>query len=507
MDLKTLIEDRIRSFVKMKFSCGCNDNERVYSGGGTYLCKHFNFAIICPEYLQYWSDSRDPRLFTPYSNKEVLMRCKLNCSTPAYLVKLSLYLRNKGCDGCTGRGRKSVIAFEHSVLSNERMKSLWSPKNTVDPRIVTTQSNKSFIWQCRESMDHEWNATPGSIYRGSGCPRCPSKAVISKEEALRRFEIAHGNRYQYDWSDYQFFSNKMTIICQTHGPFRQSPRSHAAGHNCQMCIFGKIHENLGTGKISFDDVAIRFTKIWGKEYEYIASTYRDTQTPFTILCRKHGPFQKTAFNHLKGQGCPTCRLVDVNDLISRFRKVHGMLYRYHVDSYINTTYPIGITCSRHGVFFKKAHHHLQGQGCPLCSGCSSGVNRIKLYLLLTSLSYETEVWFNELRGYGGLPLKFDIYVPALDLFIEFDGRQHFENIEHWGGEIELQNRMSHDIMKDRFVVERGRSLVRLPYTASPENTVTILNLAISTIIKGLKIYISYSHYCQESPRHISYMWR
>lgn len=48
--------------------------------------------------------------------------------------------------------------------------------------------------------------------------------------------------------------------------------------------------------------------------------------------------------------------------------------------------------------------------------------------------------------------------------IEFDGRQHFIAIEHWGGEKALQRNKINDKIKSDFAESKGYKLIRIPYT-------------------------------------------
>ena len=50
------------------------------------------------------------------------------------------------------------------------------------------------------------------------------------------------------------------------------------------------------------------------------------------------------------------------------------------------------------------------------------------------------------------------------LFIEYDGRQHFEPIEHWGGEEAFQKVKTYDKLKDDYCNDNGYLLLRIPYT-------------------------------------------
>ena len=60
-------------------------------------------------------------------------------------------------------------------------------------------------------------------------------------------------------------------------------------------------------------------------------------------------------------------------------------------------------------------------------------------------------------------MPFDFYVPGLRLLIEYDGRQHFQKSELWGGHHQLERTQRHDDIRDRFAAENSFPLIRIPY--------------------------------------------
>lgn len=62
-------------------------------------------------------------------------------------------------------------------------------------------------------------------------------------------------------------------------------------------------------------------------------------------------------------------------------------------------------------------------------------------------------------------LPFDFYLESPQFgkyIIEFDGEQHFKNIEYFGN---FETRRKHDLIKNRFCWENGIKLIRIPYDA------------------------------------------
>ena len=115
-------------------------------------------------------------------------------------------------------------------------------------------------------------------------------------------------------------------------------------------------------------------KVHGDKYDYSKVEYTNSKTKVCIICPEHGEFWQTPNNHLKGQGCHICGRIktgdiyrfNINDLIKRFKQIHGDEYRYEKVNYTNMHTNITITCPKHGDFLQTPHNHLKGAGCPEC---------------------------------------------------------------------------------------------------------------------------------------------
>ena len=55
-----------------------------------------------------------------------------------------------------------------------------------------------------------------------------------------------------------------------------------------------------------------------------------------------------------------------DEVINKFKLVHGDKYDYSKTDFIKTTVKVCIICPEHGEFWQEPHAHLKGQGCPKC---------------------------------------------------------------------------------------------------------------------------------------------
>jgi very-short-patch-repair endonuclease len=61
-------------------------------------------------------------------------------------------------------------------------------------------------------------------------------------------------------------------------------------------------------------------------------------------------------------------------------------------------------------------------------------------------------------------LPFDNMIEDCNTLIEFDGGQHFESIEFFGGKTAYTKRRMHDVMKNKFCLENNYLLLRIAHT-------------------------------------------
>ena len=99
-----------------------------------------------------------------------------------------------------------------------------------------------------------------------------------------------------------------------------------------------------------------------------------------IFCYKHGSFFQIAKNHLNGFGCPSCSgnlKLNTESFIKKSKKKLGDIYDYSKTIYKSSFEPVIITCKIHGDFKTKArNHYYKGYGCPKCHFDKPAHNRL-----------------------------------------------------------------------------------------------------------------------------------
>lgn len=109
--------------------------------------------------------------------------------------------------------------------------------------------------------------------------------------------------------------------------------------------------------------------IYGDKYDYSKVRYINSREKVIIICSEHGEFSMLPFNHLNGQGCPKCsgRGMDKSLFVEKACKVHRNKYDYSKVEYKNSKTKVCIICPEHGEFLQAPSKHLYGRGCPKCA--------------------------------------------------------------------------------------------------------------------------------------------
>ena len=269
-----------------------------------------------------------------------------------------------------------------------------------------------------------------------GCPICSNKNKVksnkklSTNEFIEKSNKIHNNKYNYSKVVYVDNKTPVCIICPEHGDFLQVPYSHLKGFGCAECG--------GRKKSNKDEFISKSLLIHNNKYSYENVEYINTDTKVNVTCPIHGDFLITPHHHLNGVGCSKCAgnySYNNEDVIKMFKDVHGDKYDYSKVEYINTHKKVKIICKKHGVFEQTPKAHLVGQGCPICKH-EYTKSETKLYDFVKKY-YSDAVRHKKplfLKTYKNGWQELDIFIPSLNVAIEYQGKQHFEPVIVFGAE-------------------------------------------------------------------------
>jgi hypothetical protein len=303
----------------------------------------------------------------------------------------------------------------------------------------------------------EFEQTPSAHLRGQGCPKCNNRKKTNLMNTKKLIDnLVNSNQYNYSLVNYIDDQTKIKIICSTHGIFEQLPKIHLNGSGCPKCKYDLIANKT---KLTNNIFIQKAKNIHGDKYDYSLVEYVNNRVKIKIICPVHGEFEQQPSGHLTGNGCSLCgnKNLDNNKFIEKSKLVHLEKYNYTlVDNIINNKSKVKIMCQIHGVFEQKVRHHLNGAGCPKCNE-SRGEREVKNYLIKNNIKFIPQKRFPDCKDKKELP--FDFYLSELNTCIEFNGRQHYEEIKYWGGQKGLDNQQRRDKIKIDYCLNKKIKLI------------------------------------------------
>ena len=243
------------------------------------------------------------------------------------------------------------------------------------------------------------------------------------------------------------------------------PVQRIHGMGCPYCSGERILKGVNDFQTLFPDIAAE----WDQEKNNIlpSEVFPMSNKKYWWKCSTCGYEWKANVNNRtsKHKGCPKCSAKRVGDMlrsttkdfVENAHKIHGYKYDYSYVNYHSCHEKVLILCKEHGYFWQTPIEHLKGAGCPHCAS-SHGESIIFNYLKNADISFEAQKTIYYSDGTWGF----------IDYFtnkgaIEFDGRQHFQSIDYFGGRNGLKSNLERDKKKNDYCKKEGIPLLRIRY--------------------------------------------
>lgn len=222
-------------------------------------------------------------------------------------------------------------------------------------------------------------------------------------------------------------------------------------------------------KPKWEDIVALFKE---HDYELISDKYINAKTKLKYICNKHRNkgIQSVTYGNLKnGFGCKYCgdeRTVEAKKLsFNEVKYIFESTDKILLDQpYINAHTPLGYICKRHpeiGIQYMTTEN-ARKQFCPYCN-IVKGEYKIMQYFIDNNILFEGHKTYDELHGVNGGKLSYDFYVPQYNLLIEFQGKQHEEPVDYFGGEKQFKIQLEHDKRKKDYAINNNIELLEIWY--------------------------------------------
>jgi len=252
------------------------------------------------------------------------------------------------------------------------------------------------------------------------------KITNNLEYHISKANIIHNNKYDYSLiKEYKGVMEKYPIICPSHGMWEVTLDNHNNKKSgCPKC------RGLGFTK---QEKINQANEVHNNEYDYSLIKTLDLKTNQRVEIKHkicENIFSNTWDNHInKKQKCPNCVVYGrkkhtLKSIKEKILSLNNNGYEYDWDSYEGYYKKINIKCPKHDWFDQQISNHLMGQKCPKCVR-SIGEEKIENILKEKNINFITQKTFkgciNPKTGYN---LRFDFYIPHINLCIEYDGELH-----------------------------------------------------------------------------------
>ena len=282
---------------------------------------------------------------------------------------------------------------------------------------------------------------------------------LTNEEFLERIRTKKPTLIPME--EYVDASTPIKFKCNVCGhTFHNSPSRILGTRNqgCAKCY----HNTMMTSSSDFMERAKSNTNV------EVIGEYAGSNKKILVRCIHCGyEFSMRADSILEGRGHQSCMqkkieripLKTQEQFINELKKVNDKVEPLGIYNKSNERMLFKCTvCGNEWETLVK--HVLYGDsGCPRCK-ISKGESRILKYLQKHNVDYIHQHTFAGCKDQKLLP--FDFYIPNQNTCIEYDGEQHFREVDYF--KYPLEYIKNHDMIKTLYCKNNDINLIRIPYT-------------------------------------------
>lgn len=357
-------------------------------------------------------------------------------------------------------------------------------KNTLNPSVLTSGSNKKVWWKCDDTDHPSYLAKPNDkIGRNTKCPYCTNKKVcITNNIQDNHIEILE------EWDYNKNSENPLHIVSTSGKKVWWKCLTNDKHPSYDMIINDKIGKKLGCPYCSGHRVCLEnciktFAPLVLKEWDYDKNilspngvTYQSHKKVWwkCLTDVSHPSYNMIIQNKVNGEGCPYCtgkRIYKTNSLeylrpdIAREwdKKLNKKAPTMFT---VSSGYKVWWKClknTKHPSWKTSIAWRTNKKAPTKCPTCNQSKGEIMIYQFLTrnNIKYIQQFSYTTHKR-----LKYDFMIEYNNkrALIEFDGIQHFDICYYYKTKKELNNRIETDNKKNLLSYQNDNPLLRISYT-------------------------------------------
>lgn len=387
-----------------------------------------------------------------YQGTHTKIKVKHNTCGHIYEVKPNNFFNGKRCPYCAKEARKKSKRKTKEQFKKEVFNLVGNEYVFLDPYV----NNHTKLRVKHNKCGNIYKVSPNSFLRGSRCPYCAGLIKKTNEQFQQEIYDLVGNEYVF-LDPYVNAHTKLRVKHNKCGHiYGVRPADFLRGSRCPYCA-GFRKTNTDFKKEVYDLVDDKYTFL---------DTYVNAQTKIRVKHNECGHIYKvTPANFIMGHRCPYCYGTPKKNNIQFLQEVYNLVgddYTF-LESYVDSYTKLKVKHIKCGNIYEVSPHAFLSlhNRCPYCNS-SKGELIITKILGTLNIKYDPQKTFPDLKD--DRLLSYDFYLPDQNILIEYQGQQHYEPVDHFGGDDKFKQQQKHDRLKSDYARDHHYNLIAVPYT-------------------------------------------
>jgi len=299
--------------------------------------------------------------------------------------------------------------------------------------------------------NHEILKVPSDVKQGVGCAECNGgRFVRTKEMYNNRLEEYKSSVRLIEEFDPKKAKHKFCCLEKNHefyaGVAGVMQRSKQGKGHCVICAetFQKTTQYV-----------IEKLKFLGRDDIIVLGEYINAYTPMLFGCHFGHQWMTYANCILKDETtCPYCshHIAYTTETYKKAMLEWGRTDIILADEYINVETKVAFLCTKnpkHGTSLLYPFNVQQGQGCKKCTDDHRYFGQRMTGESIQEIFHLQDIPLQKTVKHESCPqelafIDFSFFVDGKEIFVEFNGEQHYKSVKLWGGKKQLKKQVARD---------------------------------------------------------------
>jgi len=218
-------------------------------------------------------------------------------------------------------------------------------------------------------------------------------------------------------------------------------------------------------RLTSEEFIKKSKEIHGDKYDYSLVDFKNVRSKIKLIY-DNVIYEQFAYAHLQGKSPDKAPFKITNEnFIKKSIELFGNIFDYSLVECDGMKSKVKLIYDDK-VYEQVISDHLYGHLPRGIIKESKGITNIVNYLKNNNIEYIREYYYHDCKNINYL--RFDFFLPKMNILIEYDGRQHFESVSIWGGDDALKITQNNDRIKNEYCKKNRIPLLRISYLEDVE---------------------------------------